>query len=536
VKKIFCILAVVFAAGTVVFAATYTVGAGKTYSTIKGLTSTKTLSPGDIVEIYPGTYNEGVYWPSANKGTVSSPIIVRGMGLIKPVIDGTGLSLTGAPPSGTDSLFMVYSENIVFENLEFKNGGVSDGGSAIRLQGGSNNITVRNCKISHCGIGISSSTAAVGTLIVENTEIANCLWEPTDGSTHWGHNVYLQSDSIFRYCYIHDSGKGNNFKSRGHYTELWYNYIADANSIEVDLVESTNTTAANSNAVLVGNIIIKRNAAPKSGYAGNDVQFIMFGRDGGEGGAFARNGTMYLLNNTIIAGMAANKFLDANSSAKYLCSNNIFYGSNTMTTGFTNAITGSNNWIPSGAAAPSGFSGTLQGTDPSFINAVSRDYHLTAASAVINKGINNPSYLDGSGASHSGVPAYEYLAPVKSVARNSDGQLDLGAFEYGSGGGGGGGTVDPFANVKTYPNPFRLSISADKMIKLNNIPAGASMDIFDINGSKIRSLKEGNAGISSMILWDGKNEGGDSVPSGTYMYTLLDGAGNKKKGKIALLK
>ena len=517
---------------TAVFSATYTVGAGKTYATIGAV---PVLAAGDVVEIYGGTYNEAKIWGSAGSGTASNPITVRGMGLVKPLIDGTGIDLSGSP----DSLFMVYAHDIVFENLEFKNGGKNDGGSGIRIQGSSYNVTIRNCKISYCALGVSSATGPTG-IIVEYTEISDCIDLRSD---HWGHNVYMNSDSIFRYCYIHDSGKANNFKSRGHYTELWYNYIADANSAEIDFPESAATAAANSNAVLIGNVIIKRTAAPKSGYAGNETQFVFFGQDVGG----TRNGTIYMINNTVIAGRTLNIFLELNSSGKAVCYNNVFYGTNNMTKdAYTNTNTsGSNNWIPATATNPTGFTTSTQGADPGFTAPATRDFHLLASGTAVNAGLGAPTYKDGSGVSHSAVPNKEYLNHLKYVTRASDAALDIGAFENGtdteSGGGGGtgGGTTNPFINVKVYPSPFKFADSLDKNVKLVNIPSNAFMEIYDINGSKIRVLTEaasaGN-GLPNYIVWDVKNETGNLVPSGTYAYLLQDGAGNKKVGKIALVK
>ena len=441
------VLSVKTSAATVT--ATYTVGAGKTYAKISDLLAAKTLAAGNIVEIYPGTYNEANLWGSANSGTVGNPIIVRGIG-IKPLIDGTGISLAGSP----DSLFMVYSNNIVFENLEFKNGGTNDGGSGIRLF--NNNVTIRNCKITNCAIGVSSAGTATGT-IVEYTEIADCI---DLRSTNWGHNVYMNSDSIFRYCYIHDSGKANNFKTRGHYTELLYNYIADANSAEIDIVDSTSTTTANSNAVLIGNIIIKRNAVPKSGFTGNNTQFIKFGQDVGG----TRNGTLYLINNTIIAGMTANIVLQLNSTTNAICYNNIFFGSNNLmfdSYSTTNTF-GSNNWIPSTATNPTNLTSTLQGTDPNFVNAATRDYHLTSIATSVNAGLNTPTYLDGSGVSHPAMPSLEYVNHTQNIARKSDGLIDRGAYEYSSVSGDTTAPTIPtsLASASITPTTFTLSWTA----------------------------------------------------------------------------
>jgi hypothetical protein len=524
ITKIYFVVVLFTLAPFLLFSATYQIGPGKAYSKISNVTNL--VGPGDTVEIYDSTYNEANIWN--NSGTFSSPILIKGVGSIKPIIDGTGINLSSEP----DSLFMIKGSNYIIENLEFKNGGVNDGGSAIRVFG--SNVIIRNCKISYCAIGISSSTTAANTL-VEYTEISDCIdLRPTN----WGHNVYMNSDSIFRYCYIHDSGKGHNFKTRGHYTELLYNYIADANSAEIDAVDAgigslSPTNTANSNLVAIGNVIKKRNAPPKSGYTGNDVDFIVFGEDTGGTG---RNGTLYLINNTIIAGMSQNKVIQLTSTnSKAVLYNNIIYGTNQIVGDSTtdSKTTGGYNWLPQLANIPSKLSNTLQGIEPGFVSTTNNDYHLNSASTCINAGYSNPIYIDGSGVSHTGVPEYEYVHSLSFVTRARDGQLDIGAYEYGTVIPISGGGSDPFVNTKVYPNPFRISESFNKGVKIIDIPMNSRIEIYNISGDRIRIL---NSNFSYGVIWDGKDDKGEYVPFGVYNYVIFDTLGNKKKGKITLIK
>ena len=87
------------------------------------------------------------------------------------------------------------------------------------------------------------------------------------------------------------------------------------------------------------------------------------------------------------------------------------------------------------------------------------------------------------------------------------------------------GDVRPKETVlgQNFPNPFnpetwipyQLSRDSDVMIK-----------IYDISGSKIRSLNLGRKSIGSYMTsataayWDGKNDTGEHVSSGVYFYTL----------------
>src|SRR5205823_7100013 len=82
------------------------------------------------------------------------------------------------------------------------------------------------------------------------------------------------------------------------------------------------------------------------------------------------------------------------------------------------------------ANVPASFAATTTGTDPGFVNRVARDLHLTKNAPCRNIGLNSLSYLDGTGTTQSGIPAYEYVSHQQYRTRRSDGQLDTGAYEY----------------------------------------------------------------------------------------------------------
>jgi hypothetical protein len=130
-------------------AQTYQVGPGKTYATIGAV---PTLAPGDVVEIYPGTYNEVKRWTVA--GTAANPITIRGMGATRPIIDGTGFNIDGALPRPR-AIFQIEASYVTIENLEFVNGRNGQNGAGFRITTfGSitNFVTIRNCKVSNCDI------------------------------------------------------------------------------------------------------------------------------------------------------------------------------------------------------------------------------------------------------------------------------------------------------------------------------------------------------------------------------------------------
>lgn len=390
-------------------AATYQVGPTRTYHTVGALPG---LAAGDVVEVDPATYNEVKRWTVS--GTAVKPIVIRGVGA-RPIFDATNQVVDGALPNPR-AVFQVEANFITLENLEFRNARNGDNGAGIRVTSG-NNVTVRNCRITFCDMGMMCDNNS--NLVVEASEIASNGTSLYDG---YSHNFYLGGNSAtIRFCYIHDSLYGQNFKTRAHYTELLYNYISDSQDGEVGFVDAAETTATNSHAVMIGNIIISK---PRlSGY--NSGRFIQFGQDSGG----PHNGTLFAFNNTFIAGDGRIQFLSANvTNAAIIAENNIFYGSGQLVG--TPGVSGTNNWVPSSATIPAAFSATATGTDPAFVNRAARGLGLTKNSPCRNIGLNALNYLDGAGASHAGVPTFEYVNHQQNRARPSDSQLDSGAYEY----------------------------------------------------------------------------------------------------------
>ena len=97
--------------------------------------------------------------------------------------------------------------------------------------------------------------------------------------------------------------------------------------------------------------------------------------------------------------------------------------------------------------------------------------------------------------------------------------------------------VSNLDEIKVYPNPCRKG----QEVKINNLPLNSDVKIYiyDIAGELIRVLREGEeieAGTGSGTgIWDCKNEVGENVASGIYIYLIKSNKGNKK-GKIALIR
>ena len=141
-------------------------------------------------------------------------------------------------------------------------------------------------------------------------------------------------------------------------------------------------------------------------------------------------------------------------------------------------------------------------------------FHLNLGSSAIDKGVIITGINDG----------FVGSAP------------DMGAFEYGT----GNTTLttaagsDVFANLKVYPNPFRLGLNTS--IKIIGLPVDTTLKIHGVDGGLIRYLNEADFGNYGWITWDGKNSEGNNVAFGVYVCVVEDGKGNKKTGKLAVLK
>jgi hypothetical protein len=398
-------------------AATYEVGPGLVYTTIA---SVPTLGPGDVVNIHCGTYNEVRRWFTS--GTAAQPITLRGVCPgSRPVIDATGQDVSDNLV-GPRGVWQVDGNYYVIANLEFKNAHNGDNGAGFRTWG--HYIEVDNCKMDFNDMGIMTSlsdTTMADNVLVQNSEIAFNGTGYEDGQSH---NVYSGGNNIiFQYNYIHDAVSGENFKSRAHYTQLLYNFIAYAAESEVEGNDDAQTIEPNSNMVLIGNTLV---STPNRTV--NDVKFILFGQDlGGD-----HTGTMYLINNTFIAGAGTIGFLRSNAtSSSIVAQNNIFYGSNNIVqAGFEAHTTGTNNWLPSTAVVPPGFSSNTTGTDPAFVNLAGTDFHLTSTSTAIDIGVSSPVFFDGSGVSQSAIPTLEYVQQLSETPRVVNGPLDAGAYEF----------------------------------------------------------------------------------------------------------
>ena len=90
-----------------------------------------------------------------------------------------------------------------------------------------------------------------------------------------------------------------------------------------------------------------------------------------------------------------------------------------------------------------------------------------------------------------------------------------------------------YSLVRTYPNPFNPRVSFSfKILE----PAIVGLNIYDLSGRQIKRINKSfyHSGRCQMN-WDAKNENGNNVVTGTYIYELVINK-KTKRGKIVYLK
>ncbi len=82
-------------------------------------------------------------------------------------------------------------------------------------------------------------------------------------------------------------------------------------------------------------------------------------------------------------------------------------------------------------------------------------------------------------------------------------------------------------SVMPFPNPFIID-SPDDLLEFNYAGSGV-LNLYSAAGELVRELKIGQR-------WDGRNDSGEKVVSGVYLFVIADDEGNSGRGKILLIR
>jgi len=258
-------------------------------------------------------------------------------------------------------------------------------GAGVRINQ-ANDILITHCEIHDNDMGIMSN----GKLLAsppsgDHQRIEDChiYHNGAVGDPGFNHNLYLGGTSVtLLRCEVNSSITGHNVKSRAHLTRVIDCYIHDSAAREFDLVDEVgNTDQPGSDALLLGNVIVKA----KNNTENRTV--VHFGQDGGHD----RNGTLYLVHNTIVtpflspvidlsaphvrARLSANLIWDGGSGQK----NQVLVKNRTGSTA-DGLVTGHDNFFCGGFGSQGALGLSVSGSEPpSFVTPDHGDYHLAKA-------------------------------------------------------------------------------------------------------------------------------------------------------------
>jgi hypothetical protein len=86
-------------------------------------------------------------------------------------------------------------------------------------------------------------------------------------------------------------------------------------------------------------------------------------------------------------------------------------------------------------------------------------------------------------------------------------------------------------NVYAFPVPFK---SENETITFANVYPESTIKIYTINGELVKTFE--NSGTDYKQIWDVTNNLGEKVASGVYIYLITNPQGEKKTGKIAVIR
>ncbi|MCW3987802.1 MAG: T9SS type A sorting domain-containing protein, partial [Candidatus Bathyarchaeota archaeon] len=93
-------------------------------------------------------------------------------------------------------------------------------------------------------------------------------------------------------------------------------------------------------------------------------------------------------------------------------------------------------------------------------------------------------------------------------------------------------------NLLVYPNPCYPGRGQVVTIANLSLSSEVRIYIYDLGGNLVRTLGESETtveGASKTALWDCRNDNGELVARGIYIYFVASATG-KRTGKIALIK
>lgn len=364
-------------------AATLEVGPGKAFARLEEANAK--AQAGDTILVYPAPqpYAQVAVFVRLPRLTFRAVPAAAG-GFV--ALSGSGYDYSGAG-SVPRAIFQFNrgADGCVLEGFELSGAhNSSHNGAGVRINQ-ANQVTVRHCYLHGNDMGVMSNGDGTAQTAVDQL-FEFCLIARNGDRTEPGynHNLYLGGTSVrLRGCEIYGALTGHNLKSRAHLTWVETCYLHDSANRECDLVDAADTEHAGSDAVLLGNVIVKDPKCP-----GNHG-VIHFGQDGKR----AHDGTLYLVHNTIVTPFAGPVLELSAPAANAVLVNNLVTtgagsaGAQTLAVARAGSdvaqVTGMGNWFDRGYATPGG-TGLAPGANhfgqhlaAPFRDPAHGDYHAT---------------------------------------------------------------------------------------------------------------------------------------------------------------
>ena len=487
--------------------------------------------PGDVIRILPGSYSESI--TTKRGGTAGQPITIRADNPTdRPRITQSGTVLTinqdyitidGLIIDGdfgnSDLVKINNADHTILSNCEIRNG-TKDGVDLAN----SDDVLIENCRIHHLlGGSFNSQVDAHGivaaserNLTIRGCEIfyvsGDCFQtDPGRGVPRWD-NILIEDSKLWTGPLPADAAGWKAGEIPGENavdTKVNSDDPSYRARITIRNVEAYGFTPGYINNRAAFNIKEKVECRMKSVMAHhNEIAFRLRG-PGSNGGAHVtiinaiaydndktfrtEDGLeiMHVYNATFDKGNSGRYFQNAGGGydqAGFDLRNCLFLGAKPGDAG-----------DPSNMSANAGF----------FIDAAANDYRLSGNSPAIDAGVDIAEVSDD----FNGAP-------------RQPGSYDVGAFEFNSTTGieddaPENGAVKGFLLHSNYPNPF----NPETTIAFETArSAPVQLEIFDTLGRRVRTLIREllPAGVHT-LEWNGRNDFGQQVSSGVYLYRLIVG-------------
>ncbi len=407
-------------------AATYHVGPGRAFRTLRAAAGRLKLKAGDEVLVHPGARIGGsVYWNA--RGSKARPVVVRGVPAEGRKYVQIFLGERGVNFVDRVNVFGGCS-HMRIERLRFYGATSSNfrkagaNGERIMFLAGCSNITIRHCRIDH---NMAQGITGNGTdLLVEHCEIDHNGMAPRVGrGAPYYHNVYWNSGGrvTMRGCYIHDAyappGKdapayrdsGQCLKSRADYLRLEACLVVSGHNNALNFVNGKGLQKAE----VIGCVIVKNTYVANHSF--NTV-----------GGDYAGGTYQAVFMNTTFVQRHGGPILGAGRGRAQIKLINCAFASLDGKGGKWSRgvkFSGSNNYFQKGVKPPPGLRGSVAGGAVSFVSPRKLDFRLRGTSALLDRGTSSgiPRAV--------GLPGLEYVHPLSTAPRPHNGKIDIGAYE-----------------------------------------------------------------------------------------------------------